>query len=143
MCFLSFHRCFALRVTALSFFRFLCYYPFVIIHFLLSMYYIWFPTATTRCYIYIRLPRATNRRSSTETKLKIMQLNLYLTLMSQTTYGPKEVQFECKHTHMVESSWIQMICFAMKGLHRGLFNFIFFLSCYDIFVNIRGCYINT
>ena len=63
---------------------------------------------------------------STEIKLKIMQLNLYLTLMSQATYGPKGLQFEWKHTHMVESNRIHMIYFAMRGLHGGLFNFILF-----------------
>ena len=65
--------------------------------------------AATRSYIYIRFSRATNRLSSTETKLKIMQLSLYLTPMTQATYGLKELQFECKNTHMVESSLIQII----------------------------------
>ena len=46
--------------------------------------------------------------------------------MSQATYGPKGLQFEWKHTHMVDSNRIHMIYFAMKGLHGGLFNFILF-----------------
>ena len=92
------------------------YYSVVIIHFLLYIYYYsWFSTATTRSYIYIY-----------ETKLKIMQLNLYLTPISQGTYGTKELQFECKHTHMVKSSLIQIIYVAMKVLHGALFNFILF-----------------
>ena len=72
--------------------------------------------------IYICFSRVTNRWSSRET----MQLNLYLTPISQATYSLKELQFECKHMHMVESSLIQIIYFAMKGLHGGLFNFILF-----------------
>ena len=39
--------------------------------------------------IYVRLSRVTNRRSLTETKSKIMQLNLYLIPISQATYGTK------------------------------------------------------
>ena len=94
------------------------YYSFVIIHFLLSIYYYsCFSTASTRSYIYIYIY---------ETKLKIMQLNLYLTPISQGTYGTKELQFECKHTHMVKSSLIQIIYVAMKVLHGALFNFILF-----------------
>ena len=72
--------------------------------------------------IYICFSCVTNQRSSRET----MQLNLYLTPISQATYSLKELQFECKHMHMVESSLIQIIYFAMKGLHGGLFNFILF-----------------
>ena len=76
--------------------------------------------------IYAHFQCGTNQRSSTEAKLKIMKLNLYLTLMSQATCCPKELQLECEHTLMIESSRTQMIYFAMKGLHRGLFNFILF-----------------
>ena len=74
--------------------------------------------------LYIRFSRAVNQWSPTETKLKIMQFNLHPTPMSQATYDPKELQFECKHTHMVESSLIQIIYFAMKGIHGGFFNLI-------------------
>ena len=125
-----YHKFFVLRVTALSLFRFLwglfiCYNSFLVIHLLLWLisndYY-------KILYIYICFSRATNRRSSTETKLKIMQLNIYLILMSQATYVLKELQFEWKHTHMVESSRIQMIYFAVKGL-RGV---VLFNSCYFI-----------
>ena len=66
--------------TALTFSRFLwllffCYNSFLIIDSLLQLIY------NSYCkilYIYIRFPRATNRRSSMETYLKIMQLDLYL-----------------------------------------------------------------
>ena len=82
-------------------------------------------------YIYIHFSRVTNRRSSTKTKLKIMQLNLYLTPISQGTYGTKELQFECKQTHMVESNPIQIIYVAMKGPHEDSFiSFHFILLRY-------------
>ena len=124
------------------FLGFFGHYSVVKIHFLLSIScYSWFPTASTRSYIYIRFSSVTNRRSSTETKLKIMQLNLYLTPTSQATYGPKELQFECKDTHIVKSSLIQIICSESTSCRTLYFHFI--LSCYDIFVNIRGCYLNT
>ena len=51
--------------------------------------------------------------------------DLCLTPISQATYGRK-CYSSSEHTHMVEPSLIQIIYFAMKGLHGGLFNFILF-----------------
>ena len=117
--FVYYHRFFVLIVTSLSFDRFLWllfirHNSFLIIHLLLQLL---FNSFYKILYIYIYIY---------ETKLKIMQLNLYLTPISQGTYGTKELQFECKHTHMVKSSLIQIIYVAMKVLHGALFNFILF-----------------
>ena len=113
--FVYYHRFFVLRVTSLSFYRFLWllfirYNSFLIIHLLLQLI---FNSYYKILYIY-------------ETKLKIMQLNLYRAPISQGTYGTKELQFECKHTHMVKSCLIQIIYVSMKVLHGPLFNSILF-----------------